>query len=85
VALQYLALGSGISVPHTAGLVATCCNDFVALWVELDLRYLIGLLGRVKLIAFPFLRFCPVRICVALQESGACPCEYVVNSGDIVS
>lgn len=39
--IQYLLLHAGVGVPDAARLIATSSDDLVALWIELDLRYLI--------------------------------------------
>lgn len=39
--VQHLLLDACVGVPHSARLVAARRDDFVALWVELDLRYLV--------------------------------------------
>jgi hypothetical protein len=41
MAIKHLNLGSRISVPDSASLVATSRDDFVSLWVELNLRYFV--------------------------------------------
>ena len=37
VSLEHLKLGTGVSLPYSAGLVDTSRDDFVTLWVELNL------------------------------------------------
>ena len=37
MAVKYLLLHTRISVPNSAGLIAACRDDFVALRIELDL------------------------------------------------
>jgi len=41
VSVEHLQLLPRISVPDSASLVAACSNNFIALRVELDLRYFI--------------------------------------------
>ena len=41
VTFEHLAFSSGISVPHTTGLITTCGNYLIALWIELNFRYFV--------------------------------------------
>ena len=39
--IQYLLLYASVRIPNPAGLITTCCDDLVTLWIELDFRYFI--------------------------------------------
>ena len=41
MAVKYLLLHSRVRIPHSASLITTGRNDLIALWVELNFRYLI--------------------------------------------
>lgn len=41
MAIKYLLLHSCVRIPHSASLITTGRDDLIALWVELNFRYLI--------------------------------------------